>query len=427
MQVENVLADLIRIKSVNPPGDETGVAEYLKRLFDQYAIPNEIIEPAPGRGSFLAHFGEGEKSLLFLSHTDVVTASEGWSFDPFCGEIKDGFVYGRGALDCKGLVAAEACAMFNLALENRLKGKLIFAATADEETLGPLGIKYLMDNYGPRIKADFAINEGGEAAVKIGNKTCHLIAIGEKAPVWTRVKTKGVSVHGAMSSLGDNAVVKMAGVIQALADYRPRVFLMPEVRSLAQTVAALTGVSGEINESNLDALIERVDNKNLAAWLTSITRMTVSPNMVSGGTKTNIVPDSCQADVDVRILPGQTREYALGELKRIIPDIEMEVTKYTAPTISPSDSDPFRLICDTLQSLVGGDLILPGITAGTTDSRILREAGIPSYGISMVTLNLDTAFRRSIHGRDEKVDIASLKLKMQFLENLARNYLGFSQ
>jgi len=427
MQVENVLADLIRIKSVNPPGDETGVAEYLKRLFDQYAIPNEVIEPAPGRGSFLAHLGEGEKSLLFLSHTDVVTATEGWSFDPFCGEIKDGFVYGRGALDCKGLVAAEACAMINLALENRLKGKLIFAATADEETLGPLGIKYLMDNYGPRIKADFAINEGGEAAVKVGNKTCHLIAVGEKAPVWTRVKTKGVSVHGAMSSLGDNAVVKMAEVIKALADYRPWVFLMPEVRSLVQTVAALTGVNGEIDESNLDALIARVDNKNLAAWLTSITRMTVSPNMVSGGTKTNIVPDSCQADVDVRILPGQSREYALEELKRIIPDIEMEVTKYTAPTISPPDSGPFRLICATLQELVGDDLILPGITAGTTDSRILREAGIPSYGISMVTLNQDAAFRRSIHGRDEKIDIASLKLKMQFLENLARNYLGFSQ
>ena len=423
MQVEDVLADLIRIKSINPPGEEIGVAEYLKRLFDQYAIPNEIIEPAPGRGSFLAYLGEGEKSLLFLSHIDVVTATEGWSFAPFSGEIKEGFVLGRGAIDCKGLAAAEACAMINLAKDSRLRGRVIFAATADEETLGSLGIRYLMDSHGSRLQADFVINEGGEAPVKVGNKTCHFIAVGEKGPVWTRLKTKGSSAHGALPMLGDNAVEKMAEAIKNLADYKPEIILIPEVRSLVQTVAELTGETVEINESNVDSLIMKLENRNLIAWLNSITRMTVSTHMVSGGIKTNIVPDSCQADVDTRVLPGQSRELALEILKKVVPNAELEVTKYTAPTLSPSDSESFQLISDTLQELVGDDLVLPAISAGTTDSRIFREAGIPSYGISMLTLDLDTALRRSVHGKDERIDIASLRLKTQFLENLARRYL----
>ncbi|RLC63246.1 MAG: peptidase M20, partial [Chloroflexi bacterium] len=202
MTVENVLADLIRIQTVNPPGGETEVARYLKRLFDQYNIPNEIIEPKPGRGSFLAYLGEGERSLLYLSHTDVVTATEGWSFAPFSGEIKEGFVHGRGALDCKGLVAAEACAMIELARKAKLGGRLVFAATADEETLGPLGMKYLIENCQEKIRVDFAINEGAEAPARIGGKTCHFLAVGEKGPVWAKLKARGSSAHGSLPMLG---------------------------------------------------------------------------------------------------------------------------------------------------------------------------------------------------------------------------------
>ena len=131
--VENILSDLIKIQSVNPPGGEIAVAEYLKKLFDNYNIPNEIIEPATGRASFIATLGDGEKKLLYLSHADVVPSSDGWDFPPFSGEIKNGFVYGRGAIDCKGLVAIEACAVIQLAQTTKLNGKLIFAATADIE------------------------------------------------------------------------------------------------------------------------------------------------------------------------------------------------------------------------------------------------------------------------------------------------------
>ncbi len=424
MQVEDILAALVRIQTVNPPGGETEVAKYLKRLFDQYGIINEIIEPSPGRASFLAHLGTGEKRLLYLSHTDVVTAREGWSFDPFSGEIKDGFVFGRGAIDCKGLAAAEACAVIRLAQEVNLKGRLIFAAAADEETLGPLGVDYILKNHGDKISADFAINEGGEAPAKIGQRTCHLIAAGEKGPVWTKLKVKGSAAHGARPMLGDNAIIKMTEVIRRISGYEPQIVLIPEVKKLFQALAKLANFSDEISEANVDPFIQGLKNRSLAAYLSAITRMTVSPNMIQGGAKINIVPDSCEADIDIRVLPGQNKDYAIEKLRPLIGSAEMEITQYTAPTVSTSDSPYYRLICDTLQKFVGDDLILPTICAGGTDSRLLRASGIPSYGINMLTLNHDPALRQSVHGKDEKIDIESLRLKTDFLVSLAKRYLG---
>ena len=424
MEIERLLADLIQIQSVNPPGGETEVARYLKGLFDEHQIPNEIIESSPGRGSFLAYLGDGERRLLYLSHTDVVPVSEGWSFDPFSGEIKDGFVHGRGTLDCKGLVAAEAYAVLNLARSGKLGGRLIFAATAGEETGGILGVKYLVENCKDKIMADFVINEGGGSPVSIGDKTCHFIQVGEKGVCATKLKTSGVSAHGSLPMLGDNAVTKMAGVIKNLAEYQPEIILVPEVKQLIQEIAKLAGFGGEINERNVDQVIQKLEDKVFAALLSAITRMPVSPNVVHGGAKINIIPDSCEAEVDIRVLPGQDKEYVTRELSQIIGTAEMEIIRYGAPTFSTSDSEYYRLMSDTLKEFVGDDKVLPSMSSGGTDSRFLRVIGIPCYGIGMITLNLDPAMRQSVHGKDEKVDIESLRLKSEFLTRLAEKYLG---
>ena len=424
MRIESILADLIRFQSVNPPGGETEVARYLKRLFDEHKIPNEIIEPNPGRGSFIAYLGKGKRSLLFLAHTDVVPATEGWSFAPFSGEIKGGFVYGRGALDCKGLLAAEAGAIIHLAHNANLNGRLTFVAAADEEAGGNLGIKHLVENHLDKIKADFAINEGGRPPLRIRGQTCHFIQTGEKGLAWVKMKTKGLSAHGSLPDLGDNAVVKMAETITGLAGYQPKITLIPEVKRLTQAIAELQGFGGEVNEGNIDQLIQELKDKTFAVYLTSTTRMTASINEVHGGTKTNIVPDACEAEVDIRVLPGQDKEYIIQELGQISGEVEMEIIKYSAPTFSPSDSEFYRLVTDSLKEFIGDDIILPCISAGATDSRFLREAGIPSYGIQMMTINLDRAMSKSVHGRDEKIDIESLRLKSDFLIELARRYLG---
>jgi len=422
--IESLLSDLIQIQSVNPPGGETEVARYLKRLFDECRIPNEIIEPSPGRGNFLAYLGEGEKSLLYLSHTDVVPVSEGWSFDPFAGEIKDGFVHGRGALDCKGLVAAEAYAVLNLARSGKLGGRLIFAATAGEETGGVVGVKYLVENCKDKIMADFVINEGGWNPMRIGGKVCHFVQTGEKGIIRPKLRARGVSAHGSLPMFGDNAVVKMADVVKGLAEYQPQMVLTPEVRQLIQAVAKLEGLGNEINNNNTDQVIQRLGDRVLAGYLTAVTRMTVSPNVIHGGAKVNIVPDSCEAEVDIRVLPGQDKEYVVKELEKVFSSIEIEKTRYDAPTFSSTDNEFYGLVLNTMKEYIDDDIVLPCVSSGGTDSRHLRPIGIPCYGIGMMARNLDDKMRQSIHGKDEKIDIESLRLKSDFLISLARRYLG---
>jgi acetylornithine deacetylase/succinyl-diaminopimelate desuccinylase-like protein len=421
--VEKILSDLIKIQSVNPPGGETKAAQYLKRLFDQYSIPNEIIEPEPGRASFVAHIGEGEKKLLYLSHTDVVPASDGWDFPPFSGEIKDGFVHGRGAIDCKGLAAVEACAVIQLAQTTHLNGELIFAATADEEVGGALGAGILSEKYPHKIRADFAINEGDEP-LTINGRTYHSISVGEKGPAWMRLTAKGISSHGSVPVSEHNAVVKIAKVIIGLAQYQPHIVLTPQTKSLLQTIARLDGINDAINEASVDDILRKLSDNTVLPYLSAITRMTISPDVIHGGVKTNIVPDSCEAQVDIRILPGQSWEYVLNELKEILGDVQAEPLQYHLPSFSSSDNKYYHLVEETMQEFIGGAPLLQTISTGATDSRYLREMEIPSYGIGVLTLNMDKALSDSVHGKNEKIDVASLKLKTDFLIKLAKKYLG---
>jgi len=424
MKPEEILSDLIKIQSVNPPGGETTAALYLKKLCDAAKIPNEIIEPAPGRGSFIATLGVGKKSLLFLSHIDVVPATDGWAFPPFSGEIREGFVYGRGALDCKGLVAAEIHALLTLAQEGKLNGKLIFAAVADEEVGGYLGAGLLAQKYPEKIRADFAINEGAEAPILIKGKTCHFISVGEKAPSWLKIKTKGVAGHGSEPYLPNNAVVKMAKIVQGLAEYKPRIIIGPEARYLLEEIARMAGYKGSIDETTLDKFFAKLDDPGLVSYLSAITRMTVSPNVIQGGVKTNIVPDSCTAEIDIRILPGQDKQYVMKELGLIFGDAEIETLQYGLPTISSGDTEYYKLIVETIKESLGDVPVLPTLCAGATDSRYLREMGIPAYGVGVMTYRLDAAMKASVHGKNEKLDIKSLQNKADFLVQLAGKYLS---
>lgn len=424
MNVEDILSDLIRIQSVNPPGGETEAALYLKSLFDRQGIPSEIIEPKPGRGSLIAHLGEGDRRLLFLSHLDVVATGEGWSFPPFSGEVRDGFVHGRGALDCKGLAAAQAFAMINLAGTAKLRGKLIFAAAADEEVGSAFGVKYLIENHRDKLAADFAINEGAEMPMAIGGATCHFVGVGEKGPLWVNLRAEGVSAHGSLPMLGSNAVVKMAAAIDKLSRYKPEIVLSPEVKRFLQAVAELKGFREDVTPENVDRLIGSVEDRILAAYLTAITRMTVSPNAVQGGYKTNIVPDRCDCEVDIRVLPGQDERYVLSELSRAIGDIEVKTNHYTPPTFSTADSEAYRLMAETIREGTGSKYVLPFISSGGTDSRYIREMGVPSYGIGILSRSPDPAASQSIHGKDEKVEVEGLRRTATFFETVARKYLA---
>ena len=244
--------------------------------------------------------------------------------------------------------------------------------------------------YPDKIRADFAINEGDEP-LTINGKTYHSISVGEKGPAWMKLTAKGISSHGSVPMMEHNAVVKMAKVINGLANYSPQIVLTPETKSLLQTIARLNGILDEISEDNVDYILGKLRDKTIVPYLSAITRMTISPDVVHGGVKTNIVPDSCEAQVDIRILPGQNWEYVLNELKEILGDMQIEPLQYHMPSFSSSDSKYYRLVEETLKEYVGDAPILQTICTGATDSRYLREMGVPSYGMGVMTLNMDQA------------------------------------
>jgi acetylornithine deacetylase/succinyl-diaminopimelate desuccinylase-like protein len=426
---ENILSDLIKINTVNPPGNETTAAEYLKKLFSDNGIESEIVEPEKGRGSFIARIGKGSKKLLYVSHLDVVPVGDDWDFEPFSGEIKDGVIYGRGSLDCKDLTAAQVVAAFELHAEGApLNGQLIIAATADEEKGGRLGAEYLIGNVPEKVTADYAVNEGADQPIPINGKLAYFIQVGEKGTAWCTLKARGVAGHGSMPTLADNAVVKMARAVSRLHNYRAEVVVVPEVERLLKSLAKLCNLELKTcSADNVDALLEQLPlEKAFVEALRSMTRMTVSPNQIRGGTKTNIVPDYCEADVDIRILPGQDCEYVEKELRLIISkDIEIEFNEYKAPTFSSANESFYRLMEEITFELAGKDAIcLPIISSGSTDSKFLRGAGIPAYGIGLMAAGFDQEARSTIHGRNERNDVDSLRLKTDFLKELARRYLA---
>jgi acetylornithine deacetylase/succinyl-diaminopimelate desuccinylase-like protein len=191
-----------------------------------------------------------------------------------------------------------------------------------------------------------------------------------------------------------------------------------------QTIAQLDGINDEINVANADDILRKLRDNTVLPYLSAITRMTISPDVIHGGVKTNIVPDSCEAQVDIRILPGQSWEYVLNELKEILGDVQAEPLQYHLPSFSSSDNKYYHLVEETMQEFIGGAPLLQTISTGATDSRYLREMEIPSYGIGVLTLNMDKALSDSVHGKNEKIDVASLRLKTDFLIKLAKKYLG---
>ncbi len=429
MKPELILSDLIKIDSTNPPGNEKAVALYLKKLFEEAGIVGEIIEPEEGRGSFISRIGSGPKKLLFVSHADVVPVGEGWDFEPFSGEIKNGVIYGRGALDCKDLMAAQVSAALQLIAEKiPLQGELIIAVTADEEKGGRLGAGYLADNHPDMLAADYAVNEGADQPIMVNGKMIYFLQVGEKGTAWCTLKAHGTAGHGSVPTLADNAVVKMARAVSRLHNYRAEIVLTPEVEKLLRSLAELCGIKIEKLDPNaVDALLEDLPlEKAFVESLRSMTRMTVSPNMIRGGTKTNIVPDYCEADIDIRILPGQDCDYVEKELRLIInKEIEIEFNEYRVPTFSSSEEPFYRLMEEVTLKLAGSDAVcLPVISAGSTDSKYLRNAGISAYGIGHMARNFDQQARTTVHGKNERTDVASLQLKTAFLKELAHRYLS---
>jgi acetylornithine deacetylase/succinyl-diaminopimelate desuccinylase-like protein len=420
-----LLQELIRLDTTNPPGNETAAAELLRDYLEAAGVECELHARVPERANLVARIrGTGDgPSLALLSHTDVVLADAAdWERDPFGGELVDGHVWGRGALDMKGEVAASAVALAALAREGwRGTGDLIFIAAADEEVGDGFGLQWLVEAHPDAVRADFSINEGAGDRVELGARVLYLCSTAEKMSAPFRLRVLGRSGHASMPSIADNALVKAAPLVERLGAFSTEPRLIPDVEAFLRVLLPDPPAAAQ-------ALQAAHAIAPLAAELIEpLLWMTVSPTMVRASDKRNVVPALCEVTVDVRLLPGQTPEEAEAELRACLGDGAYELENYERQggTRSPIGGP----LWDAVQSFVAaeepGAVAAPTCVAGFTDSHWMREAfGTVAYGFFPARAMDPETAARLIHSANERVPTADLALGVRFLRHAAQTVCG---
>ncbi|MCW3997264.1 MAG: M20/M25/M40 family metallo-hydrolase [Candidatus Bathyarchaeota archaeon] len=440
-EITTILSNLIRINTTNPPGNELEAANYLKNVLSSEGFDCEIIKSAPKRANIITRMkGTGKKpSLLLLSHLDVVAANEKqWSINPFGGLIKDGYVWGRGALDMKGMTTIEIMVYILLKRNDvQLKGDLILAATADEEKGGINGAKYLMENYREKISADYVINEGGGHGITIQNRTIFTIQNAEKGIIWFKVKTKGIPGHASMPDKNTNAIILMNKVIEKLTNYNPQTILPTSLRMFLEKLAInnpqlIKSFSDIIaNPPQSDLILNKLAEHypDLVTEIRPRVKTTITPTIIKGGLKENVLPSECETTFDCRILPGQSSERTLEIIKTLLKDIdskniEIEILQIQEPTVSKVDTKFYDTIVSVLKDFKPGCGVTPLLMTGGTDSRFFRRIGSICYGFQPRLLEKSSP--RIItreHGIDERISIRNLVFGTSVLYEVVKQFL----
>jgi acetylornithine deacetylase/succinyl-diaminopimelate desuccinylase-like protein len=425
-EVTELLQGLIRIDTTNPPGNETAAAELLRDYLEDAGVACELYAKIPERANLVARIpGRGDgPTLLFLSHTDVVLADASeWNADPFGGELRDGEVWGRGALDMKGQVASEAVAIASLAREGfEPAGDLIFCATADEEVGAGFGASWLCEEHGDAVRCDYLINEGSGDRVELVGNAYYLCSVSEKMSAPFRLRVRGRSGHASMPGIADNALVKAAPLISALGAYKPEQELIPEVEALLETV------TGERPTSPADALERaRAVAPLLAEMVQPLLSMTLSPTMASASLKRNVIPAICDIVVDSRLLPGTTTDQQQAIVRGVLGegDYEIESLEAHGGTRSEIQTPLWAAVAAWVETVDPGARPAPVCVAGFTDSHWFREAfGTVAYGFfPSRVMPIETA-ARLIHSADERVPVEDLELGVDFLRHAAKSLLS---
>lgn len=431
-ELVELLQELIRIPTVNtgkmPTGNETELCKFLKAKLDKEGIDSEIIESIPTRGNLIARLDgkqNGRAKLMLMSHTDVVPIGDEskWIYPPFSGKIDDGRIYGRGADDCKGLIACETMVMILMKrLKVPLKRSLILSAGCDEETGSRYGFHWLAKHKKDRISAEFAINEAGGDSFWTPKGLCFTVALGEKGRVDAKINFSGRSCHASVPWEGDNALVKLATAINRINEYEPEIiisgFALDDISRLFNLNLS------EITHENVNDIISKISNENkvLISLFRGLTRMTITPTMVSGGVKSNVVPDSFSLICDVRLLPGQTLEYLKDELNKILRGIdnyELELQGSASPISSPPNNEFLNSIRRSLVKVMGCNVeVMQSLSIGLTDSWTVRSLGTIVYNFAPSHPDSDTG-RNNVHGNNESISIEDLIFRTKVLSAIA--------
>ena len=448
--VEHLQA-LIRIPSVNPPGvsdtaagrdssgGETAAAAYCAEVLTSAGIAAQVLETLPGRGSCFARLpatvAGPEPPLVLLSHLDVVPVdAESWSHDPFGGELIDGVIWGRGAVDMKDMAAMELSVMLALA---RFGGKrsrdVIFAAVADEEAGGVFGAGHWASAR-PDLFADAsgrpaaaALNEVGGYSMTVGGRRIYGIQVAEKGIAWTRLRASGTTGHGSMPH-PDNAALKLAEAVSRLAAASRPARVTPVVDAFLAALA-LGDVAGAISAGDegaaFAALDARVEDPVLRRSLSAMLRDTVTTTMIQVGKKMNVIPGSGEAQIDVRTLPGTDQEALLAELQATVGELTLVEPVIMLPAIdAPANAPIVDLMRSALMAADPESTAAPMMITPGTDAKALATLGIPTYGFAPLQLAPEMPFLSLFHGHDERVPVSALRFGLPVLHEVVSRFVS---
>jgi acetylornithine deacetylase/succinyl-diaminopimelate desuccinylase-like protein len=420
-EATSLLRDYLTIDTTNPPGDVSKAADWVEALLRSEGVDTKRIGPSPEKANVAATLGDGDppgRALVLAHHMDVVPAvREHWSVDPFGGELRDGFIWGRGTLDMKGFgVLSLICLLELKRLGLPLRRPLRVLATADEEVGGIDGAKWLAEHHLDQAGGEFLLTEGSFA--RAGPRaTYYAVQVAEKGVSTVKLTARGQAGH-ASSPRDDNAVVRIGRALARIGDYRSP----PHARALARRyLAAFPPPALRLEEGRTVSDLSDGEMEELLAKLSGGSRIqhmlrnTFTPTMVNAGLGQNIIPPVCEAYVDCRTVPGLTTDDLLAELAGAIddPTIEMELVKSSVGTESPADSELFDAIRTAVHAERPEALVVPFLTAGGTDCKHFRPKGIVCYG--HIPFELDDSEAERIHGVDERVSLENLERGLRIL------------
>ncbi len=433
-EAEGWLADLIRIDTTNPPGNEQAAAKYIAGILTKEGITSEFLDLAPGRSALVARLRSAavpdpSRALLLVAHMDVVGVDKSkWTSDPFGAAIKDGYMYGRGAIDDKGMLAANLAAFIALKRSNaRLERDIIFLATADEEQSGVASIRMLIAKYWDKFAAGFAINEGGRVIMKDGKVQYVAVQASEKVSLDVAVIARGPSGHASVPTK-ENAVVHLATAISKIGGYSAPVRFTTIVRRYFEQLAPLEDDElakwiRSLDTPDRGEHAQRVVSDASPLW-NSMLRDTIAPTVLTAGVRANVIPSEARAMLNVRLLPGDTIDVLLGDLTKLVNDttIRFEVQPDAGLAAPPSslESDFYATISKAATQEFAGVPVLPFMSAGATDSAQLRLHNVQAYGVSPFPMaDEDT---RRMHGDDERIPLASFDKGVDFLARIISEF-----
>ncbi len=433
-EAQGWLADMVRINTSNPPGNELAVAKYISGILQKEGIPNEVVEMAPGRSIVIGRLQAGPladpaNALLLVAHQDTVGVDPTkWTVDPFGAIARDGYLYGRGSIDDKGMLAANLATIVELKRTGaRLGRDVIFLATDDEEGGGAASIKVTIEKYWDKIACAYALNEGGRVMLKDGKVQYVGIQASEKVSYNVVVTATGPSGHGSMPR-PDNAVVHLAAAIAKLGTYQ----VPAEPNTITRRYFEQLAKVEENDTAKWMRALEQPERADLAVkhlseespmW-NSMLRDSITPTIINAGFRNNVIPSEATANLNVRMLPGHSVDALIGQFAKVVNDPQIRFKLARDPGENAPPSDITNQLYKTIERITpqdfSGAIAIPFLSTGATDSASLRLHKVQAYGLEPFPLTESDDAR--MHGDDERIPVDSFRKGVMFLYHVVSDF-----